>query len=144
MTFYSEKKVFFLSGNLKNGKGNLEGRFPDCYNDPDNPKCQWQVNLSYISFISKSTSPVNSLVYVSTNLIRDYKVNESGESEIWNPYLLHLNLTGTSNCISLSQTWLPLSSYSSKVVLYFTQISNNKPFVEDIDINVTILVERKF
>ncbi len=144
MTLYSEKKVFFASGNLKDGKGTLEGIFPACYNEPDIPKSQWQVNISYISFLSKNNVPINSLVYISTNLIRDYKVNNFGEAEIWNPYILHLHLLGTLNSYSISQNWLPMSSFSSKIVLYFTEMSENKPFVGDIDIKATLIIQRKY
>lgn len=142
--FYSEKKVFYLAGNLKEGKGTLEGIFPDCYNDPDIPKCQWQVNISYISFLAKENLPIDSLVFVSTNLIRDYKVNSFGETEIWNPYILHLHLLGSSKSYSIGQNWLPMSSFSTKIVLYFTEMSQNKAFTMDIDIKATIIVERRY
>lgn len=144
MTFVSEKRVFFLSGNLKEGQGTLEGIFPDCYNDPDIPNCHWQVNISYISFITKNNLPINNLVFVATNLIRDYKVNSFGETEIWNPYILHLHLTGSSNTYSIGQSWLRLSSFSQKVTLYFTDMSDNKPFLTDVDIKATLILERKY
>lgn len=133
-----------MSGNLKDGRGSLEGIFPDCYNDPDIPNCQWQVNISFISFISKNNVPIDNVVFGSTNLIRDYKVNDFGETEIWNPHILHLHLTGSSNSYSLGQSWLPLSNYLQKVVFYFTDMPGNRPFVVDVDIKVTLILERKY
>lgn len=144
MTFYSERHIFFMSGNLKNGQGTLKSFFPDNYNDPEVPNCKWQVNISYVSFVANNRAALNNLVFMSTNLIRDYKVNNAGQSEIWNPYVIHLRMTGSSHSFSIGPNWLPLSSFSRNVELFFTDASDNKPFLKDIDVKVTMIVERRY
>lgn len=137
------KNIFFLNGNLKKGKGIIQGTFPPCYNEPDYRKYEWKINVSYISFVNKTDVQLNELIFVSTNLIRDHKTNSLGEAEVWNPYILHLQFSGNLNSIYCGQNTLTLSSFSSSVVFFFTDVKNNKLFSQDVDINITIILERK-
>lgn len=143
MTFFSEKKIFFLSGNLKNGNGIIDGFFPSCYNEPETTKSEWQINVSFVSFINKTALDLNDMVFISTNLVRDQKINNLGETEIWNPFILHLQFSGKSNAISLTQNHFTMSSFSSSVKFFFTEMSNNKPYASDVDVKMTIILQRK-
>ncbi len=136
------KKIFCLSGNLKEGKGIIEGTFPNCYSDNDNPKCEWQITVSFVSFLNKTGSQLSDLIFVSTNLIRDNKVNNLGETEIWNPYILHLQLSGSSNCFALGQNSFTLSSFSSSVKFYFFDMKSSLLFMQDIDIKMSIILTK--
>lgn len=143
MTLVSTKKIFFLSGNLKTGKGIIQGIFPSCYNEPEKIKCEWQINVSFISFVNKTASELKDVILISTNLIRDTKINELGETEIWNPHILHIQLSGNSNSFQLGQNTFSMSSFSTLVTFYFTEMKSNMLFTSDVDIRITIILERK-
>ncbi len=143
MTLSSVKRIFFLSGNLKTGKGIIGGKFPNCYNEPDNRKYEWQINVSFVSFINKTESELNDLIFVSLNLIRDNKINNLGETEVWNPYILHLQFSGNSNSAKFGQNSFTLSSFSTSIAFYFTEMKNNELCTLDVDIKMTIILERK-
>ncbi len=145
MTLPYAKKIFFLSGNLKKGKGRIEGTFPSCYNEPESYKSDWQINVSFISFINNIDLQLNDLLLVSTNLIRDHKINNSGETEVWNPYILHLHFNGKSNSLSFGQNnFLTLSSFSSTIAFTFTDMKTNNLYSQAVEIKITIILERKF
>ena len=126
------QKVFFLQGSLKSS-GLVEANLP--YEDLAFNK--WQVAIGSLSIDNKEANSVNKLVLLSTNLVKDYRVDKFSEKQIWNPPIIHLKLmvaANSSSSFSLSQTFFNITNYTSPIIFYFTDATTNQPLLKNINV----------
>jgi len=134
------QKVFFLQGSLKSS-GMVEANLP--YEDLAFNK--WQVAIGSLSIDNKEANSVNKLVLLSTNLVKDYRVDKFSEKQIWNPPIIHLKLmvaANSSSSFSLSQTFFNITNYTSPIIFYFTDATTNQPLLKNINVYLTILFKK--
>ncbi len=134
-------KVFYVQGSLKD-KGYIEADIP--YDDL--AFNSWQVSLSYLSVYNKEASTVNKLLLISTNFVKDYKTDKFSEKEIWNPPIVHVNLSlagSTSNCFPVNQNFFNITNYSPKIIFFFKDAVADKSFVYNVNVFLTVLFKKQ-
>ncbi len=134
----NQRKVWFVEGNIKTGKGVIAGILP--YDDITLSNHFWQFSISGISFVSKTN--ISQSIYISTNLLQDVILTSSSQREIWNPYIHHLRLSGLSNSHSLPILWNPITSLSANVEFYIFNVLDKKPYILDAVLSLTVLFQK--
>lgn len=132
------QKVWFVQGNTKTGRGVIKGVLP--YIDIASSNSTWQFSITGVSFVSKTN--ISQSVYFSSNLLQDIILTSSSQRKIWNPYILHLRLSGLSNSYSLPQNWYTISNNCANVEFYITNLNDNKPYELSVEFSLTVVFRK--
>lgn len=138
------QKVWFVEGNIKTGKGIIKGLLPfvDIASSSDS---SWQFGITGLSFVSKTN--ISQSVYLSSNLLQDIILTPSSQRQIWNPYVIHLRLSGLSNSYTLPLIWYTITNHYQNVEFYVTNLLDKKPFDANLEVSLTVVfrkIEKNF
>lgn len=142
MSEYGPIKSILVNGNVKKLNGELKVKIPF----EEIRQGLWQLCILNVAY--EASEKVNLISSISTNYITDVRYNQSDIIETYSPSLALILLKNTSTTEfkavqQFEKNWFFVNNLSEQLILNFQNVKNNQKVTNDINLYVTVLLQRK-
>lgn len=122
-----ERHIIYCKANLETDNGILKVKLPF-----DNIETNlWQLRFYEIAFMNLTNNPINDLLTISTNIIKDTKYNQNKEIITYFPFLNFFDLSLKSanyKVFRLEESWFYVNNPSELIEIYISRVTTESLF----------------